>query len=78
MLFWNIFDPGTIDEFGCNGDPAVPRYVAMGLFALYLLLTIIILLNTLIAIMSNSVNEVSEKEVTEKSNHWLLILTLTF
>jgi len=47
----------------------VPRYVAMCLFALYLLLTIIILLNTLIAIMSNSVNEVSEKEVTEKSNH---------
>ena len=69
MLFWNIFDPGTIDEFGCNGDPAVPRYVAMGLFALYLLLTIIILLNTLIAIMSNSVNEISEKEVTEQRNH---------
>ena len=78
MLFWNIFDPGTIDEFGCNGDPAVPRYVAMGLFALYLLLTIIILLNTLIAIMSNSVNEISEKEVTEQRNDRLLIQTLTF
>ena len=78
MLFWNIFDPGTIDEFGCNGDPAGPRYVAMGLFALYLLLTIIILLNTLIAIMSNSVNEISEKEGTEQRNHGLLILTLTF
>ena len=41
----------------------MPRYVAMAMFALYLVITIIILLNTLIAIMNNSVNRISEKEV---------------
>ena len=67
-LFWNIFDPGTVEDFGCKTDEvAVPRYVAMAMFALYLVITIIILLNTLIAIMNNSVNRISEKEVERGS-----------
>ena len=63
LLFWNIFDPGTVEKFGCRTDPALPRYVAMTLFAHYLVLTVIILLNTLIAIMNNSVNSISQREV---------------
>ena len=64
-LFWNIFNPGSVEDFGCRkkDSPEVPRYVAMAMFALYLVITIIILLNTLIAIMNNSVNRISEKEV---------------
>ena len=63
LLFWNIFEPGTVEKFGCRTDPPYPRYVAMTLFALYLVLTVIILLNTLIAIMNNSVNSISQREV---------------
>ena len=73
VLFWNIFDPGSVEDFGCRKEdnPAVPRYVAMAMFALYLVITIIILLNTLIAIMNNSVDTISEKEV--KSGHVLVL-----
>ena len=72
LLFWNIFDPGTdIDQFGSDQcKPLVLRYFAMFYFALYLLLTVIVLLNTLIAIMNTSIEAFSRKE----ESSWSLLL----
>jgi len=66
-LFWNLFDPGKIEQLGCSDIPQrAPRKVGMFLFGAYLLFNVIILLNALVAIMNSTLNVVN----MDKVNQW--------
>ena len=63
LLFWNIFDDADPGMFGCN-KLIKSRYVAMILYACYMLTTCIVIINTLIAIMNNSVKTLYLKQAS--------------
>merc|ERR1712106_702055 len=66
-LFWNLFDPGKIEQLGCSAIPErTPRYLGMFLFGLFLLFNVVILMNALIAIMNSTLNVVN----MDKVNQW--------
>ena len=63
-LFWNLLDPGSIESFGCTKIPQkAPRYLSMILFGIYLVTASIILVNLLIALISNTMDNIQEKRV---------------
>ena len=64
-LFMNFLtDPGSIEIFGCTKIPQKPqRYLAMGLFGVYLIATIIILVNLLIAMMNTTITNIHNQKV---------------
>ena len=78
-LFWNIFDPATIEDFGCSRiQEFLPRYIAMLLFGMFLLVNFIILMNALIAIMNVTLSVLNKDKMLlwkfERTSIWLRYL----
>eukprot|EP00090_Calanus_glacialis_P031989 TRINITY_DN53081_c0_g1_i1.p1 TRINITY_DN53081_c0_g1~~TRINITY_DN53081_c0_g1_i1.p1 ORF type:complete len:172 (-),score=34.10 TRINITY_DN53081_c0_g1_i1:49-564(-) len=65
-LFWNLFDPGKIEQLGCSAIPQrIPRYMGMFLFGMFLLFNVVILMNALIAIMNSTLNVVNMDKIKQ-------------
>eukprot|EP00092_Neocalanus_flemingeri_P048313 GFUD01055058.1.p1 GENE.GFUD01055058.1~~GFUD01055058.1.p1 ORF type:complete len:494 (-),score=83.58 GFUD01055058.1:98-1372(-) len=82
-LFWNLFDPASIEDFGCRKiKGSAPRYLAMFLFAMFLIFNFLILMNALIALMNSTLNAVNMNKVQqwkfERTSIWLRYLDLGF
>ncbi|XP_037793862.1 transient receptor potential protein-like [Penaeus monodon] len=64
-LFWASFGLVELDAFELTGVGSFTRFWAMLMFGSYSVINIIVLLNLLIAMMSNSYNVISERSDTE-------------
>ncbi|XP_066978141.1 transient receptor potential protein isoform X2 [Macrobrachium rosenbergii] len=74
-LFWASFGLVELDVFELTGLGSFTRFWAMLMFGSYNVINVIVLLNLLIAMMSNSYNNISERSDTEwkfaRTNLWL-------
>eukprot|EP00092_Neocalanus_flemingeri_P103120 GFUD01131922.1.p1 GENE.GFUD01131922.1~~GFUD01131922.1.p1 ORF type:complete len:840 (+),score=155.46 GFUD01131922.1:47-2566(+) len=82
-LFWNLFDPGKIEQLGCKSIPEkAPRYLGMGLFFMFLLFNVVILMNALIAIMNSTLNAVNMDKIKQwkfaRTGIWLQYISTNF
>ncbi|XP_076044385.1 transient receptor potential isoform X2 [Oratosquilla oratoria] len=64
-LFWASFGLVELDVFDLTGVGSFTRFWAMLMFGSYCMINVIVLLNLLIAMMSNSYNRISERSDTE-------------
>ncbi|XP_035690338.1 short transient receptor potential channel 4-like [Branchiostoma floridae] len=77
-LFWSLFGLGSKDTLNLEvnpkavspGDPPLQEhtltmYVGQALYGLYLVVAVVVLLNMLIAMMSNSYQHIADNETTE-------------
>ena len=76
FLYWNLFDPAKIEQFGSSPDNCkAPRVLGMILFAVFLLFSVVIIMNALIAIMNSTLNEINMDKIKQwkfaRTTMWL-------
>ncbi|XP_066305104.1 short transient receptor potential channel 5-like [Branchiostoma lanceolatum] len=77
-LFWSLFGLGSKDTLNLETNPqanptgqqllqehTLTMYVGQALYGLYLVVAVVVLLNMLIAMMSNSYQQIADNETTE-------------